>query len=109
MFKINPDATFKAKVNLTIPGREEPAVIDIEFRHKGRAAFAAWWESIEGKNDVDILSGIIASWSGPLDDEGKPLTYSESALTQMIDHYPASAGELIRAYRKELFESRAKN
>lgn len=109
MFKINPDATFKTKVNLTVPGKADPAVLDIEFRHKGREAFAAWWASVEGKTDAENLSGVIVSWSGPLDDSGNPVEYSESALAQMIDHYPASAGELFLAYRKALWESRAKN
>ena len=109
MLKLNPAATFSVSVPLTVPGSSEPAVIDITFRHKGREAFKAWWESIPEKSDAAILAGIIADWSGPFDDSGNPVIYSESALAQLLDAYPAASQELLVAYRRELFESRVKN
>lgn len=109
MIKIRPDATFKATVSLTVPGSPEPAVIEITFRHKGREAFKAWWESIAGKSDAVILAGIIAEWSGPFDAEGNAVPFSEDALAQLLDNYPASSQELLLAYRRELWESRTKN
>lgn len=109
MFKINPSPTFRARVPLTIPGEETRAVVDFTFRHKGRVAFAAWWESIDGRKDVEILADIIVGWSGVLDDKGDEIAFSSEALTQVLDHYPASAMEIHAAYRKALWESREKN
>jgi hypothetical protein len=116
MFKINPAPTFTAKVSLSVPGAATPAIIDIDFKHKGRVAFAAWWESIgtasdtaTPRTDADILAEVIAGWSGPLDDKGEPVPYSPEALTQLLDHYPAATLEINEAYRRELWGSRLKN
>lgn len=133
MFKINPNPTFTEKVALSVPGEADPAVIDIEFRHKGRTAFAAWWSGIpslslpvpplkEGeaapadpptpppvRSDADILDEVMVSWNGPLDDKGAPVPYSREALIQLLDHYHAATMEIFTAYRRGLMESRAKN
>lgn len=109
MFKIVPNPTFKARVSLTVPGEDALPVIDVEFRHKGRAAFAAWWESVTARTDAECLNEVIVGWSGVIDETGADVAYSLAALTQMLDRYPASAVELAGAYRKALMESRAKN
>jgi len=117
MFKINPNPTFTAKVSLSVPGDAAPVVIDIEFKHKGRAAYAAWWESVptaktgDGarRTDADILDEVMVGWTGPLDDKGEPVPYSRDALSQLLDNYPASTMEIYEAYRRALWESREKN
>lgn len=108
MFRIVPNPTFKANINLTVPGQEEPAVVEVEFRHKGRAALKAWLENAAGKTDADLLDEVIVSL--PLaDEDGKDVPYTVKRLQQMLDNYPAAAREFTEGYVFALTESRAKN
>jgi len=109
MFKINPSPTFRAKVPLTVPGAEERSVIEIEFRHKGRTAFTAWWDSVLARKDAAVLGDVIVAWDGVIDDKGDPVVYSPEALAQLLDNYPASAMDILTTYRRALWESREKN
>lgn len=109
MLRLNPHPTFVATVPLTVPGSAEPVSIEITFRHKTRKQFAAWWETVSDKTDVDNLTHLIDSWNGPADDAGEPVPFSRDALEKLADAYPVSALEILRAYQRELFESRIKN
>lgn len=108
-FRINPSPTFRAKVPLTVPGAEKRAVVEFEFRHKGRAQYAAWIESARGRNDAEALAEVIAGWSGVVDEQGADLPYSEEMLGVLIDRYPASALEILKGYHDALWEAREKN
>jgi hypothetical protein len=107
-FRIVPNPTFRARVALSVPGAA-PGVIEVEFRHKGRTEFAAWWETIDGRNDADILGSVIAGWSDVVDGAGMPVPYDIDALALLLDRFPAAAVELRDAYLKALFEAREKN
>lgn len=108
-FRIVPNPTFRVKVPLTVPGADLRAVVEIEFKHKGRTAFVAWWESITGRTDAEILADVIADWSDVIDDKGEQVAYTPDALALLIDRFPASAMELQGAYRRALWEAREKN
>jgi hypothetical protein len=108
-FRIVPSPTFRVKVPLTVPGAESRGVVEIEFRHKGRAAFVSWWESMDGRKDAEILAEIIAGWSDVIDDHGNEVAYSDEALALLVDRFPSSALELQGAYRRALWEAREKN
>jgi hypothetical protein len=58
---------------------------------------------LEGKSDAEALAEIVSDWSG-VDEK-----FSRDALGVLLDNYPAAAGELFDAFRKELLEARAKN
>lgn len=108
MFKIIPNPTFTANVKLTVPGQAEPAVVEIEFRHKGKAAYKLWLENADGKTDQVFLGEVIVNI--PMaDKDGKELPYTEKRLGMMLDAYPASGIEILAAYSTGLMESRAKN
>lgn len=109
MLPINPDATFKVPVSITVPGKTEPAVIEIEYRHKGRKAYQVWWDSANGRSDVEVLGEAIVGWTGPIDEHGSSLAYTAENLALVLDRYPASALEILSAYRSGLLDSRAKN
>ncbi len=108
-FRINPAPTFRVKVLLTVPGAESRGVVEFEFRHKGRTEFAAWWESVDGRKDAEILADVVAGWSDVIDEQGNQVPYSAEALAQLVDRFPASALEIQAAYRKALWEAREKN
>lgn len=106
--RLVPNPSFRAQVSLSIPGAEA-AVIEVEFRHKGRTEFAAWWESATGRRDEEILGDVIAGWSDVIDGNGEQVGYSREALALLLDRYPAAAIELRDAYARALFEAREKN
>ena len=103
MFKLQPNPTFKAKVPITIPGQDKPALVEMEFRHMSREAVKAFFEGIAGKSDADALSEIVAGWSGV------DQAYSAEALAVMLDNYLSAAAAIYETFRRELFEARAKN
>ena len=58
---------------------------------------------------TQILAPVVIGWDGLEDDAGAPVVYSVEALDDLLDRYPASAGELFRGYTRVLTESRVKN
>jgi hypothetical protein len=108
-FRIVPSPTFRVKVPLSVPGADARGVVEIEFRHKGRAGYAAWWDSIGQRGDAEVLDEIIAGWSDVIDDKGEPVAYSAEALALLLDRFPASGLEILAAYKKALWEAKEKN
>ena len=103
MFKLQPNPTFKARVPITVPGQAKPAEVEIEFRHMGREAVRAYFESLPGKTDLDAVELIVVGWSGV------DSAFSREALGQLLDAYPAAAAAIFETFRRELFEARTKN
>ena len=102
MFKLQPNPTFKAKVDITLPGAQA-AAIEIEFKHLSRSGIKAYFEGLDGKTDAEALGAIIVGWSG-ID-----AAYSAENLAALLDNYPTASVELFDAYRRELMEARRKN
>ena len=138
MFKINPSPTFRSTVRLTVPGADDSAVLEVTWRHKGRAALRAWLakarragvgasvldDLVRGADggaepadaalagvpaDAAWLGEVMVDWAGPQDAQGEPVGYSVAALGGLLDAYPAAGGELLGAYLRAMTESRAKN
>lgn len=120
-FKLIPKPTFIAAVQLTVPGQPEPAEVDFTFIHKGRLELALWRSQVQAPadpeklktwvapKDVDFLAEVITDWGRVDDPEGKPVPYSKNALEELLDNYPAAAGEIYGGYLRAQTESRAKN
>ena len=109
MFKITPDPTFHAAVQITVPGLPEPLELAVVFKHKNRVAYNAWVDGFAGKADASILHEIIVSWSNVQDEAGQEVPYSLTALTNLLHNYAPATAELYAAYKRELTESRVKN
>lgn len=109
MFKIAPAPTFQSAAKVTVPGQAAPALLNIEWRHKGRAALRRWIDSLGGEDSISALMEVIAGWEGVGDDDGEPLPFCSDALAILLDAYPASGTELCRAYIEALTESRLGN
>ena len=103
MFQIKHDPTFKTKVQISIAGSGESPEIEVEYRYLTRSESDEFHKNIKGKKDVDSLGEIIVNWSGP------DLPYSAEALGTLLDLFPAAAGDLYQAFRRELLESKTKN
>lgn len=103
MFKLQPNPTFKSKVQISIPGADKPAALEIEFKHLARPKIKEFFEGLEGKTDAEALGEIIVGWVGV------DAPYSADSLQTLLDNYPAAGGELFEAFRRDLLESRRKN
>lgn len=107
---LTPAPTFRAPAQITVPGEEALAEISVEWRYKSRSEALAWSESVRSlaatgqfEAAVSKLGEAIAAWDGP------DVPYSEDALADLVDTYPAALMELHWAYFAALFESRRKN
>jgi hypothetical protein len=110
MFKLNPNPTFTCTVRLSVPGSDASAPITFTFRHKGARDLRRWLSSAaQSADDVDFLDEVIESWSGVVSEDGSAVPYSKETLAVLLDAYPASAAELVLAYRSQLVDARAKN
>lgn len=111
MFKLAASPTFKAQVQLTAAG-SEPQTVEFTFRHKGRKAMMVWLDRVmEIKDEAQELAcvmEIVDGWA-VADDDGDPLPVTEASMLELLDSHQTAGGEIVRAYRKALTESRAKN
>ena len=80
MFKLEPNPTFKATVQVTVPGGESQP-LPVVFKH---------------------MAAMVAEVPG-ID---KP---QAEFFEELFDNYPASTADLFRTYKRELVESRVKN
>ena len=103
MLKITPDPKFTADVKISVPGQEEPAVVQLTFKYLSRTAMAEWHETAKDKALADALAEIVLDWSG------FDAKFTAKALSQFLDNYPAAGMEILSAYSRQLFESRVKN
>lgn len=103
MFKLTPDPTFTAPVDIHVPGQADPARVEIEFRRLTRTGIAALMQSIPGREDGDVIAEIVAGWSGV------DAPFSAQALATLVDNYPAAALAIYETFLSENGEARRKN
>ena len=109
MFQTNPNPTFSAAVELSVPGVMQPLQVQFTFRHKGKKELSGWIAEAPQKDDASVLSEVIVGWSGMQNGKGVDVEYSFTALADLLDAYPASHGEIFRTYLNELTASKRKN
>lgn len=110
MFSIVPNPTFVTTVRLSVPGQETGAPIKVTWRHKGARALSAWLASAaERSDDASFLGEVIADWQGVNGADGAALPCTADNLAALLDAYPSAGPELVRHYRSELADARAKN
>lgn len=127
MFKIVPDPTFRAPAALTVPGKDKPVQLVIEWRHRDRNGLQQWLDDLSPQkppatadgeppkllppklSDVDGLAAVIADWDGVCDEEGNAVPFSKEILGKVLDAYHNAGAELVRAYVRALTESRLGN
>lgn len=104
-FTLQPKPTFTGEVTIPTPNGE--GKITFEFKHKGRKALKAFYESLgEGetaRQDLDALIELVSGWTG-VDEE-----FSDENLGVLLDNYPAAPRAIFDAYNKALLEGRQKN
>jgi hypothetical protein len=111
MIRLQPKPTFQFKVELSVPGSEEPARFTLVGKHMGQAALSTWAEKakeLQGQ-DAAFLAEVITDWSGVTGEDGKAVKFDKDALATLIDAYPGSGLQVFTAYIKELSAGRGKN
>ena len=109
MIKLKPDPEFDVLAKISVPGVPDPVEIPMRFRYMNPADVLTWFKKNETVNSGDALSEIIVSWTGVMGEDGQAVPYSKEALTTLLKNYASATGEIIRAWRVELQESRIKN
>jgi hypothetical protein len=109
MIKLIADPTFEVSVPLTVAGHPDPVEVQMTFRHMTMEQVSAWFKANEGKPSADALDKIISGWRGVMAEDGTNVDYSKQALATLLQNYQQAAGEITRAYVRELTESRVKN
>jgi hypothetical protein len=91
-------------VDISIAGQEQPARIEVEFRHMGREALNAWMAGLDpGSTYVEAVTPMVVNW------RGVDTPFSAQALAALLEGYPLAARGLLDAFVRECTEAKAKN
>lgn len=101
MFKLKPDATFIATVQ--IPNGDAPLPLKLRFRRKRKDEVAAWIESAAGRADADTLGEIVDGWIEV------DTAYSAEALAELLTNYSGAGMAIFSGYLRALSEAERKN
>ena len=99
--KLEAEPTFKAKVNIPIPGGD-PAPVEFTFKHRTRDAVLAWMDEIKGEKDSDAILTMASGWE--LDDE-----FNAKNIDLLCQNYLGAGKAIFETYLSELRGQRAKN
>lgn len=102
MFKLKPNPTFWAKVEIPVPGAD-PDTIQFEFRHKTRDEALRFTETLLTRPVLDQLTEIVVNWSGA---DGE---YTTEALGRLTRDFIAAPDRIMQVYLDELRGARRKN
>lgn len=105
MFKLKPNPTFWAPVEIVSPGGDETTPIEIEFRHQTKSGYAAFIDQVRAGElkDIDVLRALVAGW------RGAEVEFSDAALVELDENYPGAVRSILDAYREGLVGARRKN
>jgi hypothetical protein len=98
---LNPSPTFKAKVDIPVPGSADVSV-EFVFKYRDREESAKFREEFANADDVDLIMAVCTGWE--LDDE-----FSKENVEKLCRCYPLVGVRLIAAYFAELMGVRGKN
>jgi len=104
MFKILPEPTFEAIVDVPVPGKE-PAPLCLVFKHKNRKEVVDFFERAAKAEEVNavVLSEIIGGWKD-VDAE-----FNVENLQKLLDNYHGVVKAIFETYGEQLAEGRRKN
>lgn len=100
--KLNPNPTFKAKVEIPVPG-EAPVKVEFTFKHRTREEVQQLLEKLdETEHDVELVMKVASGWE-LLDD------FNAENVRLLVDNYIASPKAIFEAYLQALTGARSKN
>ena len=105
MFKREPNPTFAATVQITVPGGTS-LPLDLFFKHMSYTKFKEFVATAFGKTDAEMLSLMVASVDEKAKKDGET---DADFLADITEQYPAARADIFNTFKRELFESRVKN
>lgn len=102
MFKLKPNPTFWARVDIPVPGGD-PQALEIEFRHMRREEAAEFARSLAERDPLESLKRVVEGW------RGADVEFSPAALAELHENFAGAADRVLAAYFDELRGARRKN
>jgi hypothetical protein len=99
--KLNPDPTFREKVEIHVPGGKPEPVI-FTFKYRTRDEVQDFLKELEGMDDVAMIMAIAKGWE--LDDE-----FNRDNVNQLVQSFIAAPKAILERYLQALTGTRAKN
>lgn len=125
MLKLNPNPTFEANVEITVPGQEETGTISLTFKYRSSKEYWAWVESIKEQKEPDKLDkeGKVLKQGKVIRKEKTafeaflefvegwelPEKFTKENVEIFLNNYPMAYAEIVGSYVKLLLGSRVKN
>ena len=104
MLKLTADPEFTAEVQITVPGRAEPAPVQITYKYMSKPEVEEFLALSKGLSDDEACRQIVRGWG-----EGIDAKFTPENLDTFLASYHAAAFEIVMAYFRELTASRVKN
>lgn len=103
-FSLDASPTFKAKVNIAVPGSDKAFALEFTFKHMSKPDFIKFMtpENAKGKTEVELIKEVACGWA--LGD-----AFTDENIQKLLDNYYTSGGAIIDAYVAELYKAREKN
>jgi hypothetical protein len=101
MLKLKPDPTFFAKVSIPVPGAK-PASVKFQFRHKTKDEAEKWRQSVDGRDDVELILDIACGWD-------LAEAFDEENVGFLVQNYIGAGIAVVRTYLEELAGARLGN
>ena len=93
-FSLTPDPTFKAKVEIPVPGKK-PHKIELTFKWRDADAFKDFMEALGNyETDTDAVMDFVTGWE--LSD-----AFSHENVDKLVKNYIGSAKAMIQTYISE--------
>jgi hypothetical protein len=99
--KLNPDPTFKEKVEIHVPGAK-PEKVEFTFKYRTRDELAALMEELDKIDDVKLIMKLANAWE--LEDD-----FTEENVKQLAQSYLSAPKAILETYLGALTGVRAKN
>lgn len=93
--------TFTVPVGVPVPGGE-PALIDITFKHRTKAALTEFAKGAGQAEDVALFMGMVTGWN--LDVE-----LNEANARELLENYIGAGVCVYNAYVSELIKTKQGN
>lgn len=109
--KLQPDPTFWCKVPIRIPGQDEPAILEIEYKHRDKLQFEEFTKvNNESKvNDAKAFMNLAKSWKLPTADGQGVEPFTEEVIAKFLSNYQGAGRAVANKYVEELMQVRLGN
>jgi hypothetical protein len=99
--KLNAAPTFKAPVSIPVAG-DEPAVVELTFKHRTKSALDEFIDSFDAKPHVETFMDMVVGWD--LEDD-----FNKESVATLLENYIGTPQVTFRAYLEQLLAYKVKN